>query len=244
MLVLGTLLYAFLSIAWASRPTEDAAILLRYSAHLASGHGIVWNIGEHPVEGATDFLLMATIAGLARLGLTVETAVRLLGLASHALTVLVVYASIRLFQGGGRLVAAVSAAFLAVGPGLRYVEASFGTPFFAAMAALSWACILALRFNPDSRVLAVGFAFASLTMGLIRPEGVFLAAFMLAGLVAVRGWRACTVPIAVFVAVFGLLGGGYFLWRWNYFGYPLPNPFYLKGGGVLHVPSLRESIRG
>jgi hypothetical protein len=243
-LVGAAFLYAFLMIGWAARPAEDAAILLRYSANLASGHGIVWNIGEHPVEGATDFLLMATVAGLSRLGLTVESAVRWLGLASHLLTVLIVYSSIRLLQGGGRFLAAGSAAFLAVGPGVRYVEAYFGTPFFALMTAVSWACILALQLTPHSRLLGICFAFASLTVGLIRPEGVFLAVFMLAGLVAVKGWRACAIPIVTFVAVFGILGGGYFLWRWNYFGYPLPNPFYLKGGGSVYVTSLREAVKG
>ncbi|MFT6399365.1 MAG: hypothetical protein ACJAYU_004130, partial [Bradymonadia bacterium] len=29
-------------------PSEDAAMLMRYSEHLAAGHGIVWNPGEAP----------------------------------------------------------------------------------------------------------------------------------------------------------------------------------------------------
>jgi hypothetical protein len=39
-----------------------------------------------------------------------------------------------------------------------------------------------------------------------------------------------------------LLGGIYFLWRWNYFGYPLPNPFYKKGGSGLHWDSYNNSL--
>ena len=31
-------------------------MLLRYAEHLAAGHGIVWNLGDPPVDGATDFL--------------------------------------------------------------------------------------------------------------------------------------------------------------------------------------------
>ena len=41
--------------------------------------------------------------------------------------------------------------------------------------------------------------------------------------------------------VFLTLGLLYFLWRWHYFGYPLPNPFYKKGGGALYWHSLRQS---
>jgi len=44
------------------------------------------------------------------------------------------------------------------------------------------------------------------------------------------------------VTVFGLLGGAFFLWRWNYFGYPLPNPYYKKGGGELHWDALYASL--
>jgi hypothetical protein len=32
------------------------------------------------------------------------------------------------------------------------------------------------------------------------------------------------------------------MWRWHYFGYLLPNPFYVKGGGHLHVDGLKSSF--
>ena len=51
-----------------ARPGEDAAILLRYAQHLAGGYGILWNIGEKPVDGATDFLFMVVVAGMAKSG--------------------------------------------------------------------------------------------------------------------------------------------------------------------------------
>src|ERR1700686_5011566 len=47
-------------------PLEDASMLLRYSKNFADGNGIVWNVGEHPVEGATDFLYMITVGEIAR----------------------------------------------------------------------------------------------------------------------------------------------------------------------------------
>ena len=44
-------------IAWNNRFTfDDAFISFRYSEHLAQGHGLVWNIGEAPIEGYTNFL--------------------------------------------------------------------------------------------------------------------------------------------------------------------------------------------
>lgn len=73
-----------------THPYEDAAILMRYSEHLAAGHGIVWNIGERPVDGATDFLFVCAVAALEVAGLSGEVAVRLLGLLAYGATVLLI----------------------------------------------------------------------------------------------------------------------------------------------------------
>src|SRR5512138_1120261 len=85
------LVYAATSIDFSAPPYEDAAMLMRYADHLAHGYGIVWNIGQHPVDGATDFLFMTASAALIRLGVPVGRSVRTLGFASHLLTVLLVF---------------------------------------------------------------------------------------------------------------------------------------------------------
>jgi len=51
--------YVHAQVDLGGRPEEDAAMLLRYSKHFAEGRGIVWNVGEPPVDGATDFLATA-----------------------------------------------------------------------------------------------------------------------------------------------------------------------------------------
>jgi arabinofuranosyltransferase len=75
-------------------PYEDAAILMRYSKHVAEGDGIVWNIGQAPVDGATDFLYMLLLAAVLKAGLPQETAVQLIVMLSHLLTVIIVYAGV------------------------------------------------------------------------------------------------------------------------------------------------------
>jgi hypothetical protein len=44
--------------------------------------------------------------------------------------------------------------------------------------------------------------------------------------------------------IFGIPGAIYFAWHWYYFGYPLPNPFYVKGGGRLYISSLKAALVG
>lgn len=224
-------------------PFEDAAMLMRYADHLAHGYGIVWNIGDPPVDGATDFLFMVSVAGLIKLGFSVGRAVRVIGFTAHLLTILLVYWANRRLWGASPWLALISALYLAVGTGFAYVTTFFGTPFFALAGASAWTLGLLLIIEPKPPLgLDLAFALVALTTGLIRPEGVILAGLMLVSLTLLRGWERSRRTVMVFAAVFLVLGGAYFLWRWNYFGYPLPNPFYKKGGGVLHVSSLLASL--
>lgn len=232
LLLLSTLYYAFNYIDFSIPPFEDAAMIMRYSQHLAGGHGIVWNIGEKPVDGATDFLFMVTAAGLIQLGLTVGQAVRGIGFVSHLLTVLIIYWTNRRIHNGNIPFSFLSGLYLAVGTGLSYVSAYFGTPFFALAAASTWTLGLILMKEPNPRWwLSLAFALSGLVTGLIRPEGVILASLMLLAVIVMRGLRSSLSIILIFGIIFLTLGGSYFLWRWDYFGYPLPNPFYKKGEG-------------
>ena len=243
LLVAVILAYAVSSVNFGMPPFEDAAMLMRYADHLADGYGIVWNIGQHPVDGATDFLFMVASAVLIRIGVPVGRSVRAIGLLSHVLTVLIVFWVNRRVWQASTLVSFLSGLYLAVGTGLSYVAAFFGTPFFALFATLTWAFGLVLiRRRDDPRWAAWGFAASGLVTGLIRPEGVILAVLMLAAVVLMRGWHGSRRLVGIFAGVFLVLGGAYFAWRWSYFGYPLPNPFYKKGGGLLHSDSFWESL--
>ncbi|MCZ2127398.1 MAG: hypothetical protein LC099_06440 [Anaerolineales bacterium] len=243
LLVAAALFYAAKYVVFDIPPFEDAAMLMRYSQHLAQGQGVVWNVGEAPVDGATDFLFMVAAAALIKLGFTVGQSVRGIGFLSHLLTVLIVYWTNRRVNNGSIPLSFLSGLYLAVGVGFSYVSAYFGTPFFALAAAATWTLGLILIQEANPRFwLSLAFALSGLITGLIRPEGVILAALMLISVVLMRifdaplSWdgikRSKIISIVLtFGAVFLILGGAYFLWRWNYFGYPLPNPFYKKGGG-------------
>lgn len=245
LLLAGLAAYCLLAVDFGGRPEEDAAMLLRYSRHLADGHGIVWNVGEPPVDGATDSLFMALVALLHRLGLSLEAAAQGLGLFAHAATVLVVYLCARRSLDAPAPLAFVPAAFLAVGPGLRHLTASYGTPVFALLAAVAWWAATAAARSTGERLApaALRLAVASLLLGLARPEGVFLGAFFLLAVIVYRRGEGTKALVARFLLVFLTLGLAYFLWRWHYFSHPLPNPFYRKGGGVLHPHSLRMAWR-
>ena len=241
-LLLISVAYVAVVIDWSVYPAEDAAMLMRYAQHAADGHGIVWNIGEEPVDGATDFLFLIMVAAVAKLGFAVESAVRILCVGSHVAAAILVFVGARFLLGANRWLAALSAAYLIAGPGLDYIETYFGTPVFALIVLLSFLLALRLARGDSTRGHDIAFALSSLVTGLIRPEGVLMAAFLLVGVIWVRGWRESRRTLVTFASIFIVIGGAYFLWRWQYFGQPLPNPFYKKGGGQLYPLSLKESV--
>jgi arabinofuranosyltransferase len=249
---LGALAALLVLIAWyarahvdlGERSEEDAAMLLRYSEHLARGFGIVWNIGERPVDGATDFLFMVLVAGLHRLGVSLEDAAAGIGLAAHTATALVLFLGLRRRLGASPALALVPSVFFALGPGLRHLAAGYGTPLFTLLALLAWLPALELvRAGASLARPAWAFAVAALLLGLARPEGVFLGGFMLLAALAVRSGAGAREIVTPYALVYLTLGLGYFVWHWTYFGHSLPNPFYAKGEGAPHWHSFRMSWR-
>jgi hypothetical protein len=223
-------------------PAEDAAILLRYAQHLADGHGIVWNLGGPPTEGATDFVFLCLVAAAVKLGLSAMTAAAAVGGAAHALTAAAVYLVVRRLHGAPPSWAFLSGAALALGPGVVYVDTRFGTPLFALVACAAWTLAHRASMPQASRGDALSFAVAALALGLARPDGLVLAVLMLAAIVWYRGARASATVTVAFAAVVGVLGTMYFIWRWRYFGHVLPLPLLKKGGWQLHWESLAPSL--
>jgi len=231
-----TATYLAVSVRWAEAPAEDAAILLRYAAHVAGGHGFVWNVGEPPVDGATDFLFVFAVAGLARAGLSIEAAARALGAVSHLAAISLIYFAPRRLYGASRAMCAGVALYVAVGPARDYIGAAFGTPFFAMWVALAWAAALV---TVEHRVPALDLVLPLLAcvMGMARPEGALLGAAILVAVAASRGPDGARA-LARMGSIFVVAGGAYFLARWYYFGHPFPNPYYVKGNGRLYWASL------
>ena len=78
---------------------DDAFISFRYADNWARGFGPVYNPGEAPVEGYTNFLWMALLTLGARLGGDIVILSRVLGAAAGALTLLLLFHARRFVRG-------------------------------------------------------------------------------------------------------------------------------------------------
>lgn len=210
-------------------PAEDAAMLLRYGANLAAGHGFTYDVGHHPVDGATDFGLVVLLAGTMKVGLTAQNGMLVLDLLAQVSTVVIVYLTARRTVGASVPVAFVAAAAIVFGPAAYYIQVGFGTPVFACSIAATWSLIIRARTAPSRRLFLL-IAFAGVVTGLIRPEGVLYFAVACAALLLFLTPSDRRELVRAIVLVYLPIGVAYFVWHWVHFGYPLPNPYYKKRG--------------
>lgn len=216
---------------------DDAYITLRYARNLANGVGPVWNSGER-VEGYTNFLWMVILAGMHVVGMDLVVASILAAYASSFACLLVVWLLWSLWaddEDAGIIgnPALLAVTLLVIGLNGAVAAWAFGgleTPL--AMALLTGAVYLFIVEQRTGRfpVSALVFTAGAMT----RPELVGIVA-----LTAVYGFgdawfrrdRAALRRMAIWTALFAVIYVPYFAWRWWYYGYLLPNTFYVKVGG-------------
>jgi hypothetical protein len=211
---------------------DDAFISFRYAANLVAGHGLVFNPGER-VEGYTNFLWTILLAACRWAGLDMPVMSVGLAFAVTLGTLVLLLALARQLLAGapGWVVAAPALLFGASAAATRYVLSGMETPLFVFLITLG----LYLAVARQRRPFATGVVFALATM--TRPEGglyfglVFAAALLAKPDPAAPGTRRL-VTAAALAGGFLLLYAPYFLWRLSYYGYLLPNTFYVKASGT------------
>jgi hypothetical protein len=234
-------LYTGAAAAMSSFVTDDALITLRYARQWATGHGITWNAGEDPVEGFTNFSHVAFGALALRAGLPALLCLRLLNVLSTFALLALTYDLARRALGS-RAWAGVAAALVAIHPSLSYWSVS-------GLETSTYACALLLGvwalYVGNYGLCCAAFLLASLT----RFEGPAAVAAAVACHVAFapHGQRVARMrALWPWALAYCALYGGYFAWRYRYFGYLMSNSAYYKAGnggadGVLVRDFLRQN---
>ncbi|HEX2569075.1 MAG TPA: hypothetical protein VH877_05895 [Polyangia bacterium] len=218
--------------------TDDAFISFVYARNLAEHGQLVFNLGER-VEGYTNFLWTVFLAGWMRLGWQPESSSIVWGVLCALGTMLVCG---RLVSQAHRRPAwtspweAVPALFLAALPGYAcWSSGGLETQLFTFLVTLGSALHLAAS-EEEGPGPAAGLVFG--LAALTRPEGNLFFALALAHR-QVERWRQVgktgrfwpsrreLLSIACFLA----LVVPHFLWRHHYYGWWLPNTFYIKSSG-------------
>ena len=226
---------------------DDAMISMRYAWNLVQGHGLVWNVGQDPVEGYTNFLwvlvMASQIALFGRLhGVLAMQIVGLLILCANALLSLSLLRTVRrrlalpdsLFAEGLLLALTL----------LYYPSSYWGLMGMETSLVTLWALLALLLALGQDEARARSLPWLSVVLGLAfwtRPDTLILAALLLAyrayalGLRAWRAWLTEGLIVLAFVAALSLF-------RLAYYGALVPNTYTLKVEGMPLLPRLRDGL--
>ena len=222
------------SLVW-NFVTDDAFISFVYSRNLADHGQLVFNLGER-VEGYTNFSWTVLLALLYKAGLAPELMSRVLGTAAGAATFWVTARmSRRLGDGAWSVWDALPAFLLAAVPGYAcWSSGGLETQLFTLLSTLGFAAYLDELSDGKARLGGgVAFGLAALT----RPEGLLFFALTCGH----RGLERLLKPVKsrlwprrdelVAIGVFLALVVPHLIWRRWYYGWWLPNTFYIKASG-------------
>ncbi len=209
---------------------DDAYIHLRFAHNVAGGYGFVWNRGDVRVEGFTSLLDVLILALIEKAGLTPLAYVPLMGVFFAVISLALALLLLQWVNPGQFAENLTGVILLGLSPQLWFWSTSgLETTLFAA---LLLASVLAYIAYQAGRVPSWGVGLMFGLCALTRPEGALVFGLTLV-FDAALVWRAKTGqykdPLwmaAAFAAIFVPV----FLWKWVYFGYPLPNTYYAKTG--------------
>ncbi len=235
LILLGALFcvagFAFMSLQVRGWMHDDAFISFRYAENLVRGYGLVYNPGAR-VEGYTNFLWTLLLAFFRLVGLNTVTASLVLGqLAGAAALAATGYAAWRNRSGESGAAALMPMALLAsLGVFAAWGLSGMEVMLLSLLFVLSFLLFETAAANPSpvSSPLLAGSVLALAAM--TRPEGLLAAAVLLMMALTCPDRQRRGRNALLLLAGLALSYLPYYVWRYAYYGYPLPNTYYAKVG--------------
>ena len=219
---------------------DDAFITFRHAEHLADGHKLgEWNYGDPPIEGYTSMLWVLLLALGSKIGISVFTLSKIVGIFSHLTIFFLLYkfnyfARDKLPEHNWTAIGRASAVFAAFFiPMAWYSTTGMETCFFALLLLLFTGLSLKHFDSRNSVDLIVAILAIS-----TRPEGILVVGPIYLALI-IKSYlsKGPMKPIVLKFLCVVMFEIALTVWRWIYFGYPLPNTYYAKvaDGGSEHI---------
>lgn len=229
LLLAGILIYGAQVYVNQNLLLDDAYITFRYARNLTEGLGLRWNPSGTPTEGFTSMAHVLFLSACARAGLPLPaTNLTFLILAMMAASALLFHTLVKYCRVKKWIAAICMAVFITDPNTAMLTVAGLETIFFVL-------CLVALYLSAVAMIQAPSLprgailTVASFITMLCRPDG---AIYVFVTLVILALWnmrdRNSMKYVALSAVVLVLMGAGYLLWKLTYFGYLLPNPFYVK----------------
>jgi len=224
-ILVGTFLLYQLSVF----TVDDTFISLRYAWNLVNGYGLVWNAGEPPVEGYTNFSWVLLMAAIIKLGWDPVLIAKTIGIVTTLVIGILLSVATKRFFKTTPLTSLLAFGIWWITPAVHIHAVSGLETSLVSLCLLSETCLAILWFEQQDRfTLAFYAALLGLLGALTRPEAAFFY-FVCFGFCL---WAAKPAGrrILTWATLVGFIlpGTVYMAWRVLMFGQLLPNTFYVK----------------
>ncbi len=231
--ILALLSFFFFAFWFYPFTMDDSYISFRYSENFIEGHGLTWNVGDDPVEGYSNFLWVLVSDIILKLGLPIEGGIKFVGVILQLANLVLLYkiaehlTSDKFWSSFIVLLTAITPAFgfWAIG-GLE--NPLFMFFFFGGI--LFFLKEIEQNSFPYS---SIAFTLSAMT----RHEGAVLFVLTLVYRISwcfkleenkLRISKEGMKSWILSATIFGIMYTPYFVWRWQYYGFPFPNTYYAK----------------
>jgi arabinofuranosyltransferase len=210
---------------------DDAYISYTYSRNLAEGHGLTYNGIQ--VEGYSNFIWTVLLALFVRLGIDPLVAARSLGIASSFLILLMLDRLIRTFapQLNGSRIAFLLTTVTLCSAFAAWVVGGLETVFFSFLVV----AFLYIEIEDPQRAFYLS-PLVVIMLALTRPEGAMFIVILV--LYRLYRYRCIDRPLISSILLFVVPFSLFLLWRYETYGYLLPNTAYVKVHTSLWTVSL------
>lgn len=231
----ATILFVLMLVYVWGFTIDDAYISFRYSEHLASGFGLVWNVDQPPVEGYSNFFWVLIIAFISLLKLDLLFSSKLIGLLSvFGIIILFWYIISDMFKNKiNKFIAfTISTVLILISPftvihTVSGMETMFYTFLLLGVMYVAWKIIK----SPKSKLIWL-FALLTLLLSLTRPEGILISLALIFTIIYISIKKSNkTIHLIYFLPIMILYFIPiiiYHLFRVYYFHELFPMPFLVK----------------
>lgn len=226
---------------------DDAYISYRYAEHWARFGQLTWNVGEAPVEGYTGIALPAVTALAIKLGFSPEVVSHVCGVITYFLALVMLILLCR--EIGIKTTGQLTAGALFAATPILFTHALSGleTMWFLGLMLLSlYLFAKNINYEKSHFWLESGWLVSLLALSLTRPEGVLISGLSILAYIIIlsRSQQGRVISFLVRSVIFYAIPAvGYFAWRYNYYGYLLPNTFYAKSAAFFGLANFMDMSR-
>ncbi len=219
---------------------DDAMISMRYARNLAEGHGLVWNVGQPPIEGFTNLgwtFVLALFHLIPFSPLHISLAVMILAAAILLANTFVIYRIVEALDSSAQFAPLIAATlttfyFPLVFWSLRGLEVG------ALTLTISLGILLALKTVRDPRPASAFWLTLVLGLALLLRMDAALPVGILILYLASLNSRKAILPAIISALVLAAI----LHFQKSYFGDFLPNTYYLKVNGVTAWERIRVGL--